>query len=878
MMQSFTLLQLLWLVSALAEASNWNIPGTTMTLSGYDTELGRDPICWKSHGDTTSADGSIPFPNDLVDQYQLQGSVELLRSCPANNTLQATSPVEFLMGERLRTGVKYNYSLEVELNLYSLGGSAFVSDAPHFRVSSQVIVCSRSSAGFCSPFIHEQSNARLAAQGIFTAPPAGESHGGTHVHSPRVFRQLLPEDGPYYRFTEQVPLLVDVPGDYFAIAAVQLFIADTQSNLLIRYDMANALPDEQRLPVFQEPPVVLTVPLSILVVSYVSIGLVSAILVFLLYHTIKYRDHQVLQLTQGCFLIVFLLAALVATVSSFLLEPKNTAYCQAGAPIVLISLQLVFAITIGRLWRINAVISPLLMNTLRHERGWKTQLLRWARKCTFQTPPLVSRRFVHKSVQLRRQITWHQLALVVALFTLPQVIIQVLSLVLQPRVWTVDFNEDESVGRAMCDSAVPISQSILYYGYYSFILLMVILLVMAHATRGLPSLFNETQVIFDATVSSLVVLILGLGVIFVTRSPTTSPGVEYFVWVLLIQSLIMNTTLRIMLPKLRMVWRNETVLVSKLVSDHARSRRSTTSEYHHGISGLRHPNGSDDESPPTTLTGHTTTSITRTSGVDDLTGYDDFDESEREHCVTRMSYTEPPRKRGSPRHDENSPSTPSNMKMDELSADQGNGSFNGAISGRMDRQSMMKALQALPSQRNRILCNQIVVTKSETPARRLVLKMVDMQEHLARVNERIMSGVAVSEEDWRILRRMAGRLGDTFRDEVQFDWEKSEDLQQSYSSYQGYFTERLSSNRNIILEAMDEKNGSDDGLLMEGDEEEEEEDFAGPTSLELAGGTDEESGGRHLEVTTEQTEDQAQEHQEPGEATESTRRNPLSFL
>ena len=51
------------------------------------------------------------------------------------------------------------------------------------------------------------------------------------------------------------------------------------------------------------------------------------------------------------------------------------------------------------------------------------------------------------------------------------------------------------------------------------------------------------------------------------------------------------------------------------------------------------------------------------------------------------------------------------------------------------------------------------------------LKMFDLQEQLTTVNDRIMSGVVVSEGDWFTVRKLANRLGSTFNDDVDFAWE-----------------------------------------------------------------------------------------------------------
>jgi hypothetical protein len=59
-----------------------------------------------------------------------------------------------------------------------------------------------------------------------------------------------------------------------------------------------------------------------------------------------------------------------------------------------------------------------------------------------------------KKNSLRRSITSRQLAGVVALFTLPQIIFQVIGYVLDPDEATIEFNGDESTGRKIFSSRI----------------------------------------------------------------------------------------------------------------------------------------------------------------------------------------------------------------------------------------------------------------------------------------------------------------------------------------------------------------------------------------------------------------------------------------
>lgn len=302
-------------------------------------------------------DGHISFPNALVSDFFLNDKVELLRECPTGNVLTAESPVEFQRGERPRTGEWYNYTVSASLNVSSLVVDSlsqleFISDEGH-TISVQIYLCELGK-GFCSPFVHDVSNHRLHASENSTSVEYGDRHGSTHVHSPATILTLLPEDGPVYNVTTQVPMRINAVGDFFVIASVQMFVTDFWG-VKIRYDMANALIGSQRLLTYQEPAEIMEVPPSILIVSYVAIGLSALAIGFMLVQTIQYRQHQILQLTQGPFLILFLGACLGGTVASFLFEPRNDSFCRSSFSVTLICGQIIYAVTLGRVWRINTL-------------------------------------------------------------------------------------------------------------------------------------------------------------------------------------------------------------------------------------------------------------------------------------------------------------------------------------------------------------------------------------------------------------------------------------------------------------------------------------------------------------------------------------------
>lgn len=703
------LTQSLTAVSVVHGLANYAIP----------TELGQDAICWES---TEEGGGTLlKIKNPLLEDFTFGDRVDLLNSCPEGNALSASAPSELLQGEKMRTLRYYNFTVSGSLNLTSLHPQAptLVSDQGPV-VAVQIVACEIGRAGFCSPFIHEEAiaraNARFQARANNSTDSSsggstrrrrrfqeGDRHGGTHVHSKYQYVELPPEEGPSYNFTIQVPFIVNLPGNFFTIADVQLHLGNNETGVQ-RYDIANALVDDQRLISFQAPADILEVPDVVRIISYVCIGIVTAIIAFLLVQTVRHRNHQVFQLTQGNFLVVFLFAALTATVASFLLEPRNDAYCRAALPLIMCSAQLLYAVTLGRLWRINAVISPLLVRTLRQQTSWTHRCAQLLRSKLRVSP--------HQSKKLHRECAARQLAIIIATFTAPQLAIQLLGIFLQPARRDVDYNNDESQGRAYCNCGTHVGNRIAFYGYICFGLLIVLLLATAHNARALPSLLNETHDIFSSTLASLVIFVLGGGIVAVANSPTTSPAIQYLVSVALTLSLTLNTSVRIMVPKLRMVWNGETVLVSKLVSDHRESIQKKNDTF------IRVSNQLDSSALQSShsFRAHLGSS-TFSSGHDD---------SEEFNChSTAVPATNPE-----------------------------------TITEQATRKTKCHRRAA------------IVVKRDVAPDRRLVIKLVNLQSTLARVNERIMSGMAVSEEDWASLRLMSSTLGSTFKNEVEFAWER----------------------------------------------------------------------------------------------------------
>ncbi|CAB9525103.1 DEP [Seminavis robusta] len=563
-----------------------------LTRSGYYTPFGEEPLCWVTYNATAfphllnSKVFTEPmfFPNPLVNEFAyVPGEEVLLPTCFDHSSLSIQKPIESIQGGRLRTDQTYEYTVNLTLDFASIlqmqrgtVGDAVVTSTPNTngsQVAVQVMHCVLGKSGVCAPFLHEQAYAKdYLETGVKpTASAPGSIHGDTHIHSNFVLLDLEPNQTVLDR-SLTIPLQVNVEGDYFVIAAVQFYTGDAASNVAYyRWDMANAMASQNRVVTYQKPAVIQRVSREVRIISYVIIGGASLVIVFLIVQAIKYRHEQVLQLSQGDFLIVFLLSALTATICTFMMEPKNDLYCNLGNTLVLLPVHLMYAITAGRLWRINAVISPLLVEHMRTKS-------RWTNRFVGAVDALSSSVTLHgghrPTREVRRSIPKRQLALVVTMFVSPQILLQIAELVFQPQKLEIEYNSDESIGRYTCrTSSNNLGSTILLYALLALLILIVIVLFVAYSSRKLPSLFNETQVIYDSTFICVVLVVLGSGVIVLTDTATTSPDVQYVVVVVVTLSITLNSTLRIMIPKLKMIWKGEQVIVSKLVSDHHRKQR-----------------------------------------------------------------------------------------------------------------------------------------------------------------------------------------------------------------------------------------------------------------------------------------------------------------
>ena len=134
----------------------------------------------------------------------------------------------------------------------------------------------------------------------------------------------------------------------------------------------------------------------------------------------------------------------------------------------------------------------------------------------------------------------------------PQIIVQIIGLVLYPQSIVVLFNTDKSIGRQQCYNADAPNY---HYAEYAVLFITVLyLLIQSQRTKRLPSLFDEGESISAAIISCVVVTVIGIAVIAVSNEPTSSADVSYLMMVAIVLVLTVNMSHRLIMPKLRLIW------------------------------------------------------------------------------------------------------------------------------------------------------------------------------------------------------------------------------------------------------------------------------------------------------------------------------------
>ena len=420
--------------------------------------------------------------------------------------------------------------------------------------------------------------------------PFSDDKATSHsISSPIVYQRELSIEGIGPNETISEPIEVSIPmalvpdGTYSVMVSIATQLHDVtvevegEASHLV-YTVVNIPKDpERQIIVVQDTNEPVSVDDGARTFIYIMSGLGGLVIHYLLCETIRHRQAQVFELTQGKFLIAMLVAALIATVSLFVFEPKSDVYCHLPGPLVIFPLHLMFSICLGRLWRIRSVISPLLLLTLEKEEHWSEGIVKWVIE-TLACDPC---KFKRAPKQIRRQVSNFELTKVVFGLVLPQLVVQ---------ICTEVFKHDNGIVINILDDGVE-TQTCRYDPFSSYwhlaeiillFLLLVTLFFYARASRDLPSLFNETHLYVQITSLSFITMFLSCLFLIAARNSSAAPNLQFLVAALGSLLLTLNTSWKIVWPKIQIARRGDPIVVTKLFADHNRSKKLKEKNAHSG--------------------------------------------------------------------------------------------------------------------------------------------------------------------------------------------------------------------------------------------------------------------------------------------------------
>jgi len=413
----------------------------------------------------------------------------------------------------------------------------------------------------------------------------------------------IPRAGSYiplatmHFFMDNGTLSEGLDSDNDTIASTKPEDTERRTDAYLKFDMANLL--QERAVVFYDPVDIRVVTPGALAFSYVIIAVSALIQIVLMGLTLRHRENGVMKMAQGGFLVLLLVAGVIASTCSVLYNPVSELTCYLRGPLTQIPLQFMLAVIYGRLRRINSLMQPLMMWLSPESVSWgshgpvhqwltnvwqyfrchwsspgagdsgSTQSERerrcaadpFAEACTSASANSTKSSHRRPSIALRQTFTATRLWGIIVLATLPMVIFVVVGMTVFSPEYDLTVNNEQTVGTYTCRSSDK--GGVFAMVSASVVLLVTVLVAMYEAfrSRRLPGMFNEAGSVLTALLMSVCVILFAIPVVLLTQNNVESPDVSYLMEVILICLLSNILSIKLVLPKLRLIWSGEKVVI-----------------------------------------------------------------------------------------------------------------------------------------------------------------------------------------------------------------------------------------------------------------------------------------------------------------------------
>jgi len=830
------------------------------TNSGYDTLSGVDPICWVGQAEeqqqqppkSNTEGGSI----SLLNPDFVAGSIDRWNDCFVGTQLNVKAPPEHLIGSGiLHSLMEYSFHVTGTLNLTALSqelSSRYNTTATQTQTQTQTqtepvweltppqiairLLFCEATGHFCSPFSLDQI-AELSSNPTTNDEPI-DDHGQDHHEEKHDAETLVTpvtlldvnSSSTMIDFDIAVLATMLHEGLFIPLGIIELFVQNDDNNnnvssSTMRVDIANML--TERVLEFQKPPAIQLVSQGLEIVVYFMIGVGAAIQLGMLLCLVKYRNESVVQLSQGGFLALCLIAGIIATVSSVLFNATTDLHCQLRAPLVLIPCQFLLAIVIGRIRRILHLMSPVVnwghtasRNQRKSSRYLARMLPDFAAKSSMddttssqQTPDSTTEDDANNSTtpsegnnnnsnhrsswsirnslkcagqvigshtrpsssstrakSIRAEFSVLRLWMWIVGVTLPQVVLEIGGEIFFPTSLTLELNDDETVGRYQCES-----HAYHYLAYAILLATLLFLLIISQQSRSLPSLFNEADAIASSIQMVFFVNIIAVAIVILSRDPAVNPGIQYFVLVMTILCLTVSLTFRLIYPKLALIWSGEKVVVSQLLKDHKISTTSAASSHtNKSKTTTTLPYATSNGGPSNNSNNSTTDIAAMRARVSQAasSNTDKQQQQQQQHSNSSQQVEETNigvEKKMEPMEVEGHTLSSSFAKHDSTKSVR----FQHGHTVSNEHHGTTAGGGGDEEEGEHSTLPLLVIRESAAPPRKVTGRLLELVDIASHVKTRILSGLQVKQNDWEDLRTSVAHMDKTFRERVHFDWEDS---------------------------------------------------------------------------------------------------------
>jgi hypothetical protein len=403
-------------------------------------------------------------------------------------------------------------------------------------------------------------------------------------------------------------------------------------------------------------------------------------------------------------------------------------------------MQFVLSIIFGRLLRIVTIMGGLMewnntqtkKDTKRHLKRmthtFRPSIKRSASMASVSTSESTSgyecpmKRAVSGTHNLRRKFPETWLWFVIIGVTLPQVLLQIFSSSFLPRYLNISLNDDGSLGRYACGTQDGNLENVQVFGTILVLTLTLVAAIYeAYKSRNLPALFNEAASVSIALITTLGLSTLAFTLIMATNQPTSSPAVQYLMLVAIVLNFCLNVVLRLVVPKLRLIWKGEKVVMSTMLTEHRKQQRERKIITSTNI-GIPH--------------GTTNVSVGIVSSIDDQWKDAEIElkgEGGKNSAICSSIAESEEMKIPEPVDQDDAVLGSESLNLGDIQRGRKEG-----LAGRKPQNDMNESL---------------VIENGYAPPQNLTVNIVHLNREVAHINERVLSGLVVAKKDWVALRR-----------------------------------------------------------------------------------------------------------------------------